>query len=79
MECVLPSAKGRIRVWDDNHLAAVVLVAVERALPLFSPGYMHITDEASMRTTWHERWRELDDEFEQYLDNTLPMNPHEPH
>ena len=58
-------------------VAAVVLVAVERALPLFSPGYMHIADEASMRATWHERRRELDDEFEQYLHTTLPMNPHE--
>ncbi len=58
-------------------VASVVLIAVERALPLFSPGYMHIVDESSMRAVWRERRRELDDEFEQYLRNTLPMNPRE--
>lgn len=59
-------------------VAAAVLVAVERALPLFSPGYMHIRDEASMRAVWRERRRELDDEFEHYLQNSRPMNPHGP-
>ncbi len=58
-------------------VAAVVLIAVERALPLFSPGYMHVADESSMRAIWRERRRDLDDEFQQYLNNTSPMNPHE--
>ena len=76
---IYADATRRVFAQEGNKypVAAVVLVAVERALPLFSPGYMHIADEASMRTTWRERRRELDDEFEQYLHTTLPMNPHE--
>lgn len=58
-------------------VAAVVLIEVERALPLFSPGYMHIADEASMRSVWRERRRELDEEFELHMHNTPPLNPRE--
>ena len=55
---------------EEGHtypVAAVVLIALERALPLHSPGYMHIADEAAMRAAWRERRRALDEEFEQHL------------
>ncbi|MGH7178584.1 MAG: pyridoxamine 5'-phosphate oxidase family protein, partial [Tepidisphaeraceae bacterium] len=63
---------------EEGHsytVAAVVLSAVERALPLLSPGYMHVPDEAAMRDTWRVRRRELDDEFEQYLRKSVASNP----
>lgn len=53
------------------------LIAVERVLPLFSPGRKHVADEASMRSLRYERRRELDAEFERYLENNLPMIPRE--
>ncbi len=46
---------------------AVVLIKVERAQPLLSPGYMHVKDEASMRAWWKERRAALDREFDEYL------------
>jgi predicted pyridoxine 5'-phosphate oxidase superfamily flavin-nucleotide-binding protein len=45
----------------------VVLIAVERAQPLISPGYWTVTDETAMRGLWLERRRTLDLEFEAYL------------
>lgn len=45
----------------------VVLVAVERALPLLSPGYWHVTDEAAMRALWKARREVLDAEFEAHI------------
>ncbi|HJU74125.1 MAG TPA: pyridoxamine 5'-phosphate oxidase family protein, partial [Gemmatimonadaceae bacterium] len=52
---------------EEGHsypVAAVVLIAVERALPVHSPGYLHIPTETAMRSAWRERRRELDAEFE---------------
>ena len=46
---------------------AVVLVAVERAAPLISPGYWTVTDESAMRALWHQRRAALDLEFEAFL------------
>lgn len=46
---------------------AVVLIAVERALPLLSPGYWHVEDENVMRAMWKERRVGLDAEFEAHV------------
>ena len=46
---------------------AVVLVAVERALPVVSPGYAHVPDERAMRAQWRVRRGTLDAEFDAYL------------
>lgn len=51
---------------------AVVLIAVERALPVVSPGYDHVADERVMRSLWKERRRELDAEFERHIDRRGP-------
>jgi predicted pyridoxine 5'-phosphate oxidase superfamily flavin-nucleotide-binding protein len=52
---------------------AVVLIAVERALPLVSPGYEHVKDEWEMRTVWKLRRTELESEFEAHIKKRGPM------
>jgi hypothetical protein len=56
-------------------VAAVVLLAVERAAPLVSPGYWRVPDEPAMRAIWRERRAALDREFEAYLARTEPFRP----
>ena len=51
----------------------VVLISVERAQPLISPGYWTVTDETAMRGLWIERRRALDQEFEAYLAGRPPF------
>jgi predicted pyridoxine 5'-phosphate oxidase superfamily flavin-nucleotide-binding protein len=46
---------------------AVVLIEVERAESLSSPGYLHIRTEEEMRSTWRKRRAALDDEFEMHV------------
>ena len=45
----------------------VVLIEVERAQSLISPGYLHVRSEEEMRSTWRERRSALDAEFEQHV------------
>jgi predicted pyridoxine 5'-phosphate oxidase superfamily flavin-nucleotide-binding protein len=45
----------------------VVLIQVERAESLSSPGYLHIRTEEEMRATWRKRRAVLDDEFEMHV------------
>lgn len=45
----------------------VVMIAVDRAEPLVSPGYWTVSDEAAMRAVWRERRAALDREFEAFL------------
>jgi len=52
---------------------AVMLVAVERALPLLSPGYWHVEDENAMRGIWRERRERLDAEFEAHIARRGPQ------
>jgi predicted pyridoxine 5'-phosphate oxidase superfamily flavin-nucleotide-binding protein len=54
-------------------VAAVVLLAVERAAPLVSPGYWRVSDEGAMRAMWRERRAALDAEFEAYLTQVEPF------
>ena len=54
-------------------VAGVVLLAVERAAPLVSPGYWAVADERAMRTLWRERRASLDQEFETYLSRVEPF------
>lgn len=48
-------------------VAAVVLVEVERAIPLVSPGYRHVNDEWAMRAHWRDRRARLDAAFEEHI------------
>ncbi len=63
---------------DAYPIHAVVLIEVERALPLVSPGYRHVADEHEMRETWKERRAELDTAFERHLDEQGPLRGHPP-
>ncbi len=45
----------------------VVLIAVERASALISPGYAHCDSEAAMRREWRERRHALDETFEHHV------------
>lgn len=55
-------------------VAAVVLLRLERAAPLVSPGYAHVRDEAGMRAVWRERRAALDQEFEAFLATQDPAS-----
>ena len=48
-------------------VASVVLIDVERAEPVVSPGYLHVGSEAEMRRSWKERRAALDATFEQHV------------
>ena len=48
-------------------VTAVVMLEVQRAAPLISPGYWNVADETVMRTQWRERRAALDREFEEHL------------
>jgi glutamate/tyrosine decarboxylase-like PLP-dependent enzyme/predicted pyridoxine 5'-phosphate oxidase superfamily flavin-nucleotide-binding protein len=58
-------------------VAAVVLVALEAATPLVSPGYMRLSDEPAMRAAWRERRRALDAGFDAYIASAPPFVPEE--
>jgi hypothetical protein len=55
-------------------VTAVVLLHVERAASLVSPGYAHVQDEAAMRALWRERRAALDQEFEVFLASQDPTS-----
>jgi predicted pyridoxine 5'-phosphate oxidase superfamily flavin-nucleotide-binding protein len=46
---------------------AVVLIAVERAAAVVSPGYLHVKTEEEMRSNWRERRAALDAEFDAHV------------
>lgn len=48
-------------------VAGVVLLEIEHAAPLVSPGYRHIRHERDMRMAWCERRSALDMEYEAFL------------
>ena len=52
----------------------VVLIEVERAESLSSPGYLHIGTEEEMRSTWRQRRAALDEEFEMHVEKE-PFRP----
>ena len=51
----------------------VVLITVERALPLLSPGYWHVEDEQARRAIWRRRRAALDPEFEAHIARRGPQ------
>jgi uncharacterized protein len=46
---------------------AVVLIEVERAEAVVSPGYLHVSTEEEMRSNWRERRAVLDAEFDGHV------------
>ena len=47
---------------------AIVILRVERAAPLISPGYLHVHDEWEMRAIYKRVRPQLDGEFEENID-----------
>jgi hypothetical protein len=54
----------------------VVLIEVERSLPILSPGYLHVKDEYEMRKMWKERRSRMEAEFENHISQRGPFRPH---
>lgn len=54
-------------------VAAVVLLAIERAAPLLSPAYWWVADETALREIWRVRREALDREFEAHLARVGPV------
>jgi uncharacterized protein len=73
-DAVFEEAARRVRSPEQTSypIAAVMLLAVERAAPLVSPGYWRVPDERAMRALWRERRAALDEEFEAYLAQVEP-------
>jgi predicted pyridoxine 5'-phosphate oxidase superfamily flavin-nucleotide-binding protein len=74
--------EGVRRVYGDakpfSRPFAVVLLAVERALPVLSPAYWRNLDENEIRAQWRERRAVLDREFTEYLALVGPARVTEP-
>lgn len=52
---------------------AIVMLKVERAAPLISPGYLHVHDEWEMREIYKRVRPQLDEEFEDNIDEVGPI------
>jgi uncharacterized protein len=74
-DAVFEEATRRVQSREQSSypVAAVVLLAVERAAALVSPGYWRVADEQAMRALWRERRAALDAEFEAYLTQVEPF------
>ncbi len=59
----------------DYPVHGVVIVEVQRAEALVSPGYMHIATEKEMRAAWRQRREELDREFERHIASSPECRP----
>ncbi len=56
----------------EYQVHSVVLVKVERAVPLFSPGYKHVPDELEMRKMWRARRSQFETQFEAHISRRGP-------
>jgi len=67
-------ATRRIRMEEGvrYEAACAVLVTVDSAEALVSPGYLHVPDETAMRLHWRTRRDELDAAFERFLSGAPP-------
>ena len=74
-DTVFEEATRRVRTEAQASypVAAVILLAVERAAALVSPGYWQVPDEQAMRALWRERRAALDQEFDAYLAQVEPF------
>ena len=53
---------------EEYPARAVVLVTLERVLPVVSPGYAHVSDEAEMRARYRGLREERERAFEAHLE-----------
>ena len=52
---------------------AIILLKVEKAAPLISPGYLHVEDEWEMREVYKRVRPQLDEVFEENIDEQGPV------
>jgi len=55
------------KIAPEYDVVSVILLEVENAAALVSPGYQHTPNELAMRASWKERRRALDEEFEAHI------------
>ena len=74
-DAVFEKATRRVQAEEQTSypVAAVILLALERAAALISPGYWRVPDERAMRALWRQRRAALDQEFEAYLAQAEPF------
>jgi len=66
---VFDRAKALVMADEKSYaVTSVIVLDVEQAAPLLSPGYWKIGDEREMRALWRQRRAELDREFEAHLE-----------
>ena len=74
--------EARRRVYGDTPptqpVAAVVVLAIERAAPLLSPAYWRVADETALREIWRARREALDRDFEAHLARVGPVRVEAP-
>lgn len=61
---------------DDGErypVSSVIVVLVERALPVISPGYEYVRDEWEMRSQWKRKRGQLEEYFEQHIKTVGPQ------
>lgn len=59
----------------DYPARGVVVLDVERVLPLVSPGYDRVPDEDAMRAAWKPKRARLDEGFEAHVRRRGPFRP----
>ncbi len=71
--------EAKRRVLEESRttypVEAVILIEVDSARPLVSPGYMHIAREDEMRLMWREARAALDRGFEEHLAASPDFDP----
>ena len=74
-DAVFEEATRRVQGEEQTSypVVAVILLALERAAALVSPGYWRVPDERAMRALWRQRRTALDQEFEAYLAQAEPF------
>jgi predicted pyridoxine 5'-phosphate oxidase superfamily flavin-nucleotide-binding protein len=73
-DAIYAEATGRVFKQDGvtYPVEAVVVVSVERASALVSPGYWHVADETEIRAGWKARRQQLDAAFEAHIGRRGP-------
>lgn len=54
-------------------VSSVIVLLVERALPVISPGYDYVHDEWEMRSQWKRKRGQLEEHFEQHIKTVGPQ------
>ena len=75
-DAIFAEATRRVIGEEGNEypVNCVVLIEIESATPLVSPGYLHVRNEVEMRKRWTSRRQALDAEFDEHV-KKAPFTP----